>query len=94
MIEPSARVRRAPHVLWRQLGDGVLLTAPGDDGFVRLSVTGAAVWERLDGTKVLSEVVDTLARLFDAPRSTISDDVEPLLADFAERGWIETLAHE
>jgi hypothetical protein len=91
MIEPSSRVRRAPHVLWRSLGDGALLTTPGDVEFVHLSVTAAAVWERLDGTRPLSEVLDALAEMFDAPRSTLLEDVSSLLNGFAQRRWIETL---
>jgi hypothetical protein len=84
-------VRRAPHVLWRRLGDGALLAAAGDDEFVHLSLTAAAVWERLDGTRSLSEVLDALAESFHAPRSTVLADVSPLLTGFAERRWIETL---
>jgi hypothetical protein len=92
VFESTDRVRRAPHVLWRQLGDGALLTVASDDEFFHLSLTGAAVWERLDGARSLSDVMHSLAESFDAPAEAMFEDVRTLLQSLDERGWIEMLS--
>lgn len=54
----------------------------------RLVASGSAVWESLDGTVPVSEVIDRVARLYDTPRDVIADDVETFLIDLMHTGLL------
>ena len=88
MPEP-VRYRRNDRVLWRRTGDGALLALPDEEGFERLSPSGAAVWELLAEPTTTPEVVAELAELFDASPDTIARDVDALLELLVRRGLIE-----
>ncbi|HEV8565159.1 MAG TPA: PqqD family protein [Actinomycetota bacterium] len=93
MPEP-AHYRRADQVLWRRTGDGALLANPAEDGFERLSPTGAAVWELLGSPTTVAQVVAELAEVFEAPRGTIASDVSEIIEQFVGRGLVEMEAVE
>lgn len=87
-----ARYRRNDQVLWRRTGDGAILANPGEEGFERLSPTGAAVWELLAAPTSVSSVVAELAEVFEAPRATIEGDVAEIIEQFVARGLAEVEA--
>jgi coenzyme PQQ synthesis protein D (PqqD) len=93
MSDP-ARYRRNDQVLWRRTGDGAILAHPGEDGFERLSPTGAAVWELLGSPTTVSSVVAELAEVFEAPRATIESDVTEIIEQYVGRGLVEAEAVE
>jgi len=93
-MHAPARYRRSDQVLWRRTGDGALLANPSDDGFERLSPTGAAVWELLGDPTTVSRVVGELAEVFDAPRATIEGDVAEIIEQLVGRGLVEVEAVE
>jgi coenzyme PQQ synthesis protein D (PqqD) len=84
---------RSPSVLSRTVADEVLVTMVGHDEVDRLSPTAVAVWALLEEPATFGAVVDELAQVFDAPRDRIADDVEGLLADLVQRGWVEEVPH-
>lgn len=73
--------------------DGELVVVPLDagvgdaDDLFTLNETGAAVWELLDGERPLGDVVDEVARRFDAPRGEVEADVLEFAADLLDRGF-------
>ena len=52
--------------------------------------TAVHVLQLLDGARTLDEVIDELARRFDAPRDVIAADVRAMLADLIERKVVVT----
>jgi hypothetical protein len=84
---------RSPAVLSRTVADEVLVTTVAHDEVDRLSPTAVAVWAILEEPASIGAVVDELAQVFDAPRDRIANDVEGLLADLVQRGWVEEVPH-
>jgi len=61
--------RRNPEIVYRPEGrDGALLFDPDSARVQVVNLTGAFIWERLDGTRPLTGICDELAGCFeDAP---------------------------
>ncbi|MBK1669054.1 pyrroloquinoline quinone biosynthesis peptide chaperone PqqD [Rhodovibrio sodomensis] len=70
----------------RARGQTVLL-AP--ERVLVLDETAVAVLRRLDGARSLGQLADELAAEYDAPADTILADVRAMLADLAEKGFVE-----
>jgi hypothetical protein len=56
-----------------------------DDELYTLNETGRAIWEALDGSRSLGEVVDLLSERFEAPRAELEADVLGFAAEMLER---------
>ena len=75
----GVRLRREP--------DGsTLLLVP--EGIVELNEPAAAALELANGSRSTDEIVAALAEQFDDPDGTLRTDVQALLADLAERGFV------
>ena len=79
---PDAVTRR-PDACWGVIGHGpnarLALWPPHERRLHLLSPTAAAVWESIDSTISTRELVDRLARRFDAAPAVIERDIAPLL---------------
>lgn len=68
-------------------GDFVLLDAQGE--MLRgLNVTGAAVWELIDGRRALGEIASEIARRYSEPEPRVLEDVVTFAQALAARGLI------
>jgi len=56
---------------------------------IKLDQAGVAVLAEVDGRRNFAEIVDALARKFDAPPQQIARDAGTFLADLAERRMLE-----
>jgi hypothetical protein len=83
------RFRRNEAILWRRTGDGAILAAPGEDGFERLSPTGAAVWELLETPAAVPTIASQLGEVFVAPGGRIEIDVAEIIERLVQRGLAE-----
>ncbi len=63
----------------------------GQDEFYALDDVSAFVWELLDGTRGLKDIVSSVAHDFDVTPDAAQSDVEAFLADLCERGLAELL---
>ncbi len=77
---------RAPGVLWRRTLRGVLVAAPGEEEPLLVTAPGDVVWDLLEQPRTREELVDALARSFDAEPGRIESDLAPVLAALLERG--------
>lgn len=64
----------------------VLLVDGGQ--MVELNLLAGEIWYLLDGSRDVGAVAMALAERFDAPVAEIRADVEELVADFTQRGWL------
>jgi hypothetical protein len=78
--------------------DGQLILVPiaagiGDmeDELYTLNDTGRALWDRLDGSRTVDQIVDDLARRYDAAREEIAADVEGLIAELLARRMVHAV---
>lgn len=87
----TTRYQRSPTALWRRLTDRVVVAgssiamAP-----VVLNETGALVWDLLERSLTLDELVSELRLLRDGPESLIRDDVVDLLQQLCDREVVVT----
>jgi pyrroloquinoline quinone biosynthesis protein D len=88
-IALSARPRlpRGVRLSRDQARGGFVLLAP--ERVVSADPVAAAVLERCDGARTLSEIVDDLCLSYRGERSRIEADVRALLADLAAKKMIE-----
>jgi coenzyme PQQ biosynthesis protein PqqD len=89
-VDAMSIPRLAPGVRLRALDDGAhVLLVP--EGVIKLSATGAAVIESIDGRRDVAAIVALMEERFDACGADIAADVGDLLAQFAQRTWIEMM---
>ena len=60
-----------------------------EDELYSLSETGKAIWDLLDGKRNLAQVVEKLARRFDAAAGEIETDVLALMDELVARKLVE-----
>jgi Coenzyme PQQ synthesis protein D (PqqD) len=83
---------RADDILSRSFADEVLLAAPRRNEVDQLKGPAADVWDLLDRPRTLPEIIEQLKkRYFGAPVERVKDDVQALLDDLVDRGWIRAV---
>jgi hypothetical protein len=87
-----SRFRRRPQVLFRAVGDEMVLAPPGRQDFECLSATGAVIWELLAVPRGLPELVTMLASGYGDSTEAIRSDVEGFLRPLFELGLLEEAA--
>lgn len=83
---------RSPAILWRNVGEHVVLAPPGREDFEELSPTAAAAWRMLETPRTLPELTEALASTYRVPRDDIVDDIRRLVEDLIDRAAIEMVA--
>lgn len=59
------------------------------NGIITFNEVGAEVFERLDGTRTLEQIVDEIAAIYNAPREIIESDIKKLIEKMKNHGLIE-----
>ncbi len=78
----SNRISKATNVIWRRIGDEVVVIK--DDGLAThvLNKTAAFIWELLDGQREIDNIAATLCERFDVPleeaRADVRETIEKL----------------
>lgn len=85
-VVPSRRSEVIEHVIDEE---GILLD-PRSEHTLQLNRTALAVWHQCDGKMSMVEIARVLSDSFDIDRDTALDDVEQLVAIFAEAGLLES----
>ena len=81
-------VRRAD-VLWRRVGDRVLIRRRGDDELVVLAGTGVALWDALSEGATVDTLVAALAEAHDASPAAVGPDVQVAVASLIDQRVVE-----
>lgn len=76
-------------VLWKKVDDEIVLVREESDGYAFLNETGVAVWECLVNSKSFDEIVAELSARYDIPAGTLRQDVEELIQDLVQSGFVE-----
>ncbi len=85
---------RKEEFIFRKIEDEYILVplySSSDDveHIFNLNATGADIWERIDGTKKVGEIIEELKSEYDYPPDSIERDVMEFLHDLYQAGMIE-----
>jgi pyrroloquinoline quinone biosynthesis protein D len=75
------RLRRQEGVLAQEAHGRTVLLRLEDGGYYALDEVGAMIWELCDGSRAVAEIVALLCDEFDAPESTVREDVLEFIGD-------------
>jgi len=75
------RLRRQEGVLAQEAHGRTVLLRLEDGGYYALDEVGAMIWELCDGSRAVAEIVALLCEEFDAPESTVQEDVLEFIGD-------------
>ena len=90
----AAVLKKSENVVFRKIEDEYILvpivaSAADVESIFNLNETGAAVWERLDGTKKLSDIIEDIKAEYESEDSRIEDDVMTFVSGMVEAKLIE-----
>lgn len=80
-VVPEERLRRQEGVLAQEAHGRTVLLRLEDGGYYALDDVGAMIWELCDGSRAVSEIVALLCEEFDAPETTVQEDVLEFIGD-------------
>ena len=72
---PTDRYERLPSVRWRAIEGRVVLIDADEGELLHLNEVGSRVWELLDGTRSVAQLVDELHTGFDVSPARLRKDV-------------------
>ena len=81
--------QKSERVSWRFLEEQVVLVDQNQGKVVRLTPTGAAIWEALDGQKNIQEIVTRICENFEADPEQVRQDVFSFLKQLKKQGFVE-----
>jgi phosphopantetheine adenylyltransferase len=83
-------------VVFRKIGDEYILvpivrSAADIESMFNLNETGAALWERIDGIKKISDIIEEIKAEYESEDSQIEGDVMAFVHEMVEAKLIEVL---
>jgi coenzyme PQQ biosynthesis protein PqqD len=81
-IDKNHRPRRTPQVIAQKASQDWLLFNMEDGQYFSLNEIGGRVWGLCDGTHNVAQIVEVLAKEYDAPVEVLEQDVLELLENF------------
>ena len=80
--------KRAENIQWREFGtDGILLDLTSGDYF-EINEVGLMIWTLVDGQKTIAEIIEALARYFDAEVADLVEETREFLTELITKGLI------
>lgn len=81
-------MQRAPDVIFKQVGEELVLLDFDGAVYYGLDEVGARIWQLLGETDSVDAIVERLMGEYDVTRETLRADVERLLEELASRGLV------
>lgn len=88
------RAGHSPAVIAEDLDDDVCLYRPDIDEVVVLNATAGDVWRLADGELTIDQLVDQLAVAYQLPADSVRDDINSVVSDLLDRGYLVALADQ
>ena len=88
-------LKKSENIVFRKIQDEYILvpmvaSAAAVESIFNLNETGAAVWERIDGVKKLSDIIEDIKSEYESEDRKIEDDVMSLVAGMIDAKLIES----
>jgi hypothetical protein len=76
---PINNISQVDHIIWRRIGDDIVVIS--DDGLAThvLNKTAALIWELCDGTNGIDEIAARLTERFDVSEEEVKADVQEII---------------
>jgi len=87
-------LKKSENVVFRKIEDEYILvpivaTVADVESIFNLNETGAAVWERIDGTKKLSDIIEDIKAEYESEGTEVENDVMAFVSGMVEAKLIE-----
>lgn len=80
---------RAEDAAWREVDGEMIVVSASRSSILALNRTGAAVWERADGTASVADIARSLAEEYGVDPGQAAEDVEAFLDELRAEGLLE-----
>jgi coenzyme PQQ biosynthesis protein PqqD len=86
--------KKGENVVFRKIQDEYILvpivaSAAEVESIFNLNETGAAVWERIDGIRKLSDIIEDIKSEYESEGKDVEDDVMAFVSEMIEAHLIE-----
>jgi hypothetical protein len=93
VVSMGAVLKKSENIVFRKIENEFILvpivaSAADVESIFNLNETGAAVWERIDGTKKLSEIIEDIKAEYESEGTQIENDVMAFVNGMVEAGLI------
>ena len=93
-ISMDTIVKKSENIVFRKIQDEYILvpivaSAADVESIFNLNETGAAVWERIDGIKKLSEIIEDIKSEYESEDKKLEDDVMAFVNEMIDAKLIE-----
>ena len=87
-------LKKSENIVFRKIQDEYILvpmvaSAADVESIFNLNETGAAVWERIDGAKKLSDIIEDIKSEYESEGGQIEDDIMEFVNGMVEAKLIE-----
>jgi hypothetical protein len=86
---PEQRPQPVADVVAEDLGEDICLYRATDEVLV-LNQTAADIWRLCDGESSVPQIIQTLADAYQTPRDAVRSDIDTVITDLLERGYLRT----
>lgn len=84
----SSPLHRHPHAAARTYDDKVLIVVPGRGEYNILNPVGTRVWDLIDGTRSIEEIVQAIVEEYDVTADVAESDVRELVEDLKKHAIV------
>jgi hypothetical protein len=88
-VHPGTVLGPADGVAWVAIGDEIVLYRASDAASLVLNSTAGLLWQCLDRTSRLADILDDLADAFQADRSAVEADCVPVVTTWVAEHLVE-----
>jgi len=88
-MQLDKRLARSERFAWRVIEDEAVLVDRDEEEVLRLNLIAAEIWQALDGSRSIAEIIDQIHQSFDVDRKTAENDVLRFVKELFKRELVE-----
>jgi hypothetical protein len=89
VLSVDARLAKNEKIPWRLIEEEALLLDLEEGEILRLNPVGAEIWNAIDGTRTVTEIVAHICHTFEVSHRTASKDVHRFLKQLLRHELVE-----
>lgn len=80
--------KRNPDIVWKKMGDEVVLLNPETGKYFGLNRVGSSFWSLVDGEVTVDQIIDRMLGEYNVERARIAADILELIGSLEARGLL------